>query len=166
MPGAVRRAALVAALLTACGSEATPGSECGPSTARIVAVTDGDTVTTSDGEKIRYLLVDTNEITAGKNDCYGQEARQYNANLVMDQTVTLTYDEECRDRFGRLLAYVTVGGREVNQLLVERGYACVLYIPPNGAERRDELTAVESLARSERRGMWGACPEGEIACDE
>ena len=162
----LRMAPLLGVLTAACSGETPPGSACGPATARIVAVTDGDTVTTSDGERIRYLLVDSNEITGGRNDCYGQEARSYNQSLVLDRTVDLTYDEECRDRFGRLLAYVTVDGREVNELLVERGYACVLYIPPNGAERREALEAVEAQARAASRGMWGACAEGEIACAE
>lgn len=163
----VSRAAVLAALCaSACGGEEPPGSACGPSSARIVVVTDGDTVTTSEGERIRYLLVDSNEITGGRNDCYGQEARLYNESLVLDRTVSLAYDQECRDRFGRLLAYVSVDGREVNRLLVERGYACVLYIPPNGADRRAELEALEDQARAERRGMWGACHEGEIACAE
>jgi micrococcal nuclease len=141
-------------------------SACGPTTARVVAVTDGDTVTLDNGEKVRYLLVHTNEITNGKNDCFGQEARQLNESLVLDQTVTLRYEEACRDRFGRLLAYVTIGGREVNRLLVERGYACVLYIPPNGTERRAELEALEDVARDEGRGMWGFCAPGDIACDD
>jgi micrococcal nuclease len=156
--------AVVLLLLAGCSSE--NGSECGPTSARIVAVTDGDTVTLDNGERLRYLLVDTNEITGGSNDCYGQEARQYNESLVLDMRVTLTYGSECRDRFGRLLAYVTVGGREVNTLLVERGYACVLYVPPNGSDRRDAFEALEDVARAERRGMWGFCAAGDIACDD
>jgi micrococcal nuclease len=156
--------AAAACALSACSPEP-DGSECGPATARVVAVTDGDTVTLDNGDRVRYLLVDTNEITGGRDDCFGQEARQLNVELVLDQRVTLRYDQQCRDRFGRLLAYVSVGGREVNRLLVERGYACVLYIPPNGADRRDELLALEHQARTERRGMWGACAPEDIACD-
>jgi micrococcal nuclease len=157
----------LAATLLAAGCASDPaGSECGPTSARVIAVTDGDTVTLDNGERLRYLLVDTNEITGGSNDCFGQEARQYNESLVLDETVSLAYGEACRDRFGRLLAYVSVGGREVNTLLVERGYACVLYIPPNGADRRDEMEALEDAARAERRGMWGFCAEGDIACDD
>jgi micrococcal nuclease len=155
-------------LLLACGAEttATPDEGCGPASARIVAVTDGDTVISSEGEKIRYLLVDTNEITGGRNDCFGQEARRYNEALVLEKTVELAYGEACRDRFGRLLAYVSVEGREINELLIERGYGCVLYIPPNGGDRREALEALEARARAEHRGMWGACPMEEIACAE
>ena len=58
---------------------------------------------------------------------------------------------------GRLLAYVSVGGVEVNSLLVERGYACVLHIPPNGADRVVEFETLEAEAKAAGRGMWGSC---------
>jgi micrococcal nuclease len=160
----VREGLAVVLLTVACSSE--PGSACGPTRAKVVAVTDGDTVTLADGEKIRYLLVDTNEITGGHNDCYGQEARILNEQLVLDKTIDLTYDDECRDRFGRLLAWVSVGGQSVNRIMVERGYACVLYIAPNGADERAEYEALEDAARAEHRGMWGACAPEDIACDQ
>jgi micrococcal nuclease len=157
------RLATVLLAAAACSPEP-PASSCGPARARVAAVIDGDTVALDDGERLRYLLVDTNEITGGRNDCWGQEARALNVQLVEGKTVELAYDQECRDRFGRLLAYVSVGGQEVNRILVERGYACVLYIPPNGADRREELEALEATARAEGRGMWAACEE--IACDD
>ena len=111
------------------------GSACGPTEATVAHVVDGDTVELQTGERVRYLLVDTPEITNGKNDCFGAEARDFNRNLVEGKTITLRYDVECEDRYGRLLAYVEVDGRDVNRLLVDRGYACVLHIPPNGEER-------------------------------
>jgi micrococcal nuclease len=78
---------------------------------------------------------------------------------VAGRRVQLAYDVECEDRYGRLLAYVTVDGREVNTLLVERGFACVLHIPPNGNDRADEFQALQSAARSVGRGLWGYCSE-------
>jgi len=42
-------------------------------------------------------------------------------------------------------------------LLVERGYACVLHIPPDGDDRAAEFTALEAAARAAHRGLWGAC---------
>jgi micrococcal nuclease len=123
----------------------------------VVEVVDGDTVHLASGEKIRYLMVDTPEITKGKNDCYGQEAADFNRQMVLDQKVTLTYDKECTDKYGRLLAYVSFNGREVNSLLVERGYGCVLQIPPNGEDRADEFKALQSEAKAAGKGVWGNC---------
>lgn len=133
------------------------GETCGPSRARVERAIDGDTVALQRGERIRYLLVDTPEIKGEIPECYGREARAFNAWLVEGQLVQLDYDEQCRDRFGRLLAYVSVGGRELNRLLVERGFACVLWIPPNGGGRASEFLKLEEHARTSRRGLWGEC---------
>ncbi len=149
----LRLAALgaLAALACACGSP------CGAASGVVEEVVDGDTIVLESGEKIRYLLVDTPEITNGKNDCYGTQARDFNRSLVLGKTVSLRFDQECGDRFGRKLAYVTVDGQEVNRALVEQGYACVLAIPPNGVDRETEFRDLASVARTERRGLWGAC---------
>ncbi|MBI4512403.1 MAG: thermonuclease family protein [Deltaproteobacteria bacterium] len=136
---------------------------CGPGRARVAQVIDGDTIELAGGTRVRYLLADAPESTGGKRDCYGPEAARFNADLVDGREVDLKYDEQCEDRYGRLLAYVSVAGREVNQLLVERGFACALYIPPNGRDRKDQLELLESQARSEGRGMWSACEV--ISCD-
>lgn len=144
-----RALGLVGALATACGG--------GPDHATVVNVVDGDTVDLDTGVRIRYLLVDTPESTNGATDCFGQNAKQFNSDLVLDKEVELVYDVEREDRFGRTLAYVSVGDQEVNTLLVERGYACVLYIPPNGTDRRAEFDALEATAKAEGRGMWGQC---------
>ncbi len=139
--------------LCACGSE----SACGPSVGVVSRVVDGDTVVLQSGERVRYLLVDTPESTGGKHECFGAEARELNRSLVEGRIVRLHYGEACTDRYGRLLAYVTVDEREVNARLVEDGYACALYVPPTGESRRSEFKALESAARRAGRGMWGAC---------
>jgi micrococcal nuclease len=155
------RWAVVVALAACTGS---PADRCGPTQATVKSVIDGDTIVLDDDEHVRYILVDTNEITNGHNDCYGQEAKDYNASLVEGKVVDLAYDTECTDRFGRLLAYVSIQGREVNRLLVERGYGCVLYIPPDGMAKHDDYQMAEDEARAAMRGMWGACQI--VACDQ
>ena len=156
---ALRSACAVAAFIAApaCARAGDDGP-CGPATGRVAQVTDGDTVRLESGEKIRYLLVDTPENTS-ETECFGPEASRFNADLVEGKDVELAYDEECTDDYDRLLAYVTVQDREVNSLLVERGFACALYIPPNGADRRQEFESLEDQARVDSRGLWGACPE-------
>lgn len=164
--GALAAAGLALSFSSAClapgsggetGTDATGASNCGPSTAVVDYVVDGDTVELEGGERVRYLLIDTPESTNGSNDCYGEESAIFNRDLVEGVEVSLTYDTECRDQYGRLLAYVEVGGVEVNSRLVERGFACVLHIPPNGDERVLEFMNLLAIAQSESRGMWGAC---------
>lgn len=158
----IRPAALVIAglglgLAAGCSSD-DGGSACGPTSGLVTNVVDGDTIDLDTGDRIRYLLVDTPESVNGATDCYGQEAKQFNKDLVLGRQVTLRYDEAgCTDRFGRLLAYVSVGDQEINSLLVERGYACVLYIPPDGTDRHAEFENLEAAAKAAGRGMWSAC---------
>ncbi|HEX7840859.1 MAG TPA: thermonuclease family protein [Kofleriaceae bacterium] len=143
----------VAASLFACGS----GPDCGPREATVDRVIDGDTIVLGSGVKIRYLLVNAPETTDGHDDCFGANAARFNSDLVLGKTVRLGYDVACQDMFGRTLAYVTVDGQDVNRLLVERGYACVLHIPPDGDGRAAEFEAVQADARTAHRGLWGAC---------
>lgn len=165
----LRRPGVVALALGLGAAAATwPGcasdeGRCGPAHATVARVIDGDTVELDDGRRVRYLLVDTPESTGGKHDCYGSEAADFNRSLVEGKAIGLEYDEVCEDDYGRLLAYVTVAGREVNALLVERGFACVLQIPPNGEARVDEFESLEAAAQQGQTGLWGAC--AEVTCD-
>jgi len=145
---------LAIAGLPACGDG---GAACGPREAVVERVIDGDTIALAGDVKIRYLLVNAPETTNGHADCYGANAAQFNTDLVLGKPVQLDYDARCQDAFGRTLAYVTVDGQDVNRLLIERGYACVLHIAPDGDARADEFKTLEAAARAAQRGLWGAC---------
>ena len=150
------RLALALPVLAACSTD--PGDpSCGPRRAVVERVIDGDTIVLPGDLRVRYLLVDAPEATGGEAACYGAAAAQFNADLVLGKAIELRYDVRCQDRFDRTLAYVTVDGQDVNRVLVERGYACVLHIPPDGDARAGELEAVQAAARAAGRGLWGAC---------
>lgn len=135
---------------------------CGPLTGVVDYVVDGDTVELATGERVRYILVDTTELT--DNECWSGEGKAFNSTLTLGQTVSLEYDQECTDKYGRLLAYVSVGDVEVNRALLENGHACLLYIPPNGNSKVADYQTLETQARNDGLGMWGACPE-PIPCE-
>jgi micrococcal nuclease len=157
--GRISRRTLAVVAIAAFTTHCDTPSSCGPATGRVERVVDGDTILLGDGERVRYLLVDTPEASDQRTECFGEEAAKFNRDLVEGRAVTLAYDLECRDRHQRLLAYVAVDGLEVNAALVERGYACVLHIPPNGSDRVSELESLERTARREGRGLWGACAD-------
>ena len=157
----MKTAVVLFALGALCQVGCTGTNRCGPTSGVVANVVDGDTIDLDSGERIRYLMVDTPELSS--DDCYADEALQLNSQLVLGQEVDLFYDVECEDRFGRLLAYVYVGDNEINSVMVERGYACQLHIPPNGEDRRDEFIGLETQARNDERGMWGQCEV--VACD-
>jgi micrococcal nuclease len=153
------RAKLIFLLLAACGSSA----PCGPDSATVERVIDGDTIVLTNGTRIRYLLINAPETTLGHHDCYGEEATDLNRALVDRRTVSLTYDVRCLDKYGRTLAFITSGGTDVNRVLVDRGMACEEFIPPDGEARQDEFHDAEAVAKANRIGMWGACPT--VTCE-
>ncbi len=130
---------------------------CGAETGVVERVIDGDTIVLTSGTKIRYLLIDAPETTDGHHGCYGDNATRFNSDLVLGKTIELAYDAQCDDVYGRTLAYVSVDGRDVNALMVQRGYACVLHIPPDGDARAAEFSGYQDEARAAGRGLWGAC---------
>ncbi len=149
---------LLVHLLSCGGDSGGASSPCGPTHALVPRVVDGDTIEIEGGDRVRYLLVDAPEVA--DDACYAREAADFNASQVGGREVTLTYDEAaCRDRYGRLLAYVSVDGREVNRLLIEQGYACVYVLPPAGESREAEFRAWQDQAIQARRGLWGVCRE-------
>jgi micrococcal nuclease len=88
--------------------------------------------------------------------CFGPEASAYAKARLGGRSVRLEFDVERHDRYGRLLAYVIVGGVRYEDELLRRGLARLLVIAPNGAHARAML-AEELAARRARRGLWGAC---------
>ena len=157
-------AAAVAVVLLAGGGALRFGDDAAPEarTAQVIRVVDGDTILVLlDGvrERVRYIGIDTPESVAEQPlECYGHRAAEENERLVGGRTVTLTTDEEPRDRFGRLLAYVRREPDDlfVNEVLVRRGFATTLEIRPNvryAGTFRDE----ERRARAAGRGLWAAC---------
>lgn len=148
--------ALASGILASCAAP-----PCGEERAVVSAVVDGDTIELEDGRKVRYLSVDSPEITKGRDDCWGREAADYNAALVGGREVTLRFDAGaaenpalCTDKYGRLLAYVSVGGVEVNSRLVAEGYACAYDFPPAGQSRAAEFADLELAARNTRQKLW------------
>ncbi len=147
-------AALLALLVAGC--EGAEPSRCGPSEGTVAKVVDGDTIDLESGERVRYLMIDAPESTV-ETECWGPEAKQANADLVEGQRVSLSYDVECEDDYGRLLAYVELSGKQINQVMVERGHACVLHIPPNGDDVVDEYEDLEYAAQMLGKGLWASC---------
>lgn len=165
-------------LLAGCGDDTvTPESSCTPTGGLVTRILDGDTVELETGKKVRYLLVDTPEVSkcnandteacwqsaAGKHECFANEARELNRRLVQYQEIEIHYDlNQCTDLYERVLGYVYVDGRMVNRILVERGYARVMIMKPESHpedyEYQAELLRLEETAQEEKRGLWGVCP--------
>lgn len=175
--GPLLAALLLALVLSRCGQPAGGGGSAEEATppgqsvsAQVTDVVDGDTIEVAlpegSREDVRYIGIDTPETVKPDTpvQCGGPKAHRVNERLVGGRTVSLRFDAERRDVYGRLLAYVYVpgarrGGRPlfVNAELARRGLARALTIPPNDSHA--ELFA-RLVARAARHGsgLWGACP--------
>ena len=119
-------------------------------------IVDGDTVVLANGERVRYIGVDTPELHHPRKPVqyYAREAAEFNRRLVERQPVRLEFDVERRDRYGRTLAYLFLqDGTFVNAELVRQGYAQLLTIPPN-VKYVDLFTKLQKEAREAGRGLW------------
>ncbi len=117
----------------------------------VKTVIDGDTIVVQGGKKVRYIGVDTPEF----GEPLYEEARSRNISLVGGRYVELRIcEEEPRDRYGRVLAWVYVDGQLVDEILLEEGLARVFTKSPCVGEKLDELKAYERKARLEGIGIW------------
>lgn len=138
--------------------------EAGPAsaTALVTRVVDGDTLEARiDGEveDVRLIGVDTPEtVKPGEPvQCFGPRASRYTHRELEGRRVRLVFGVERRDVYGRLLAYLYLGDRFFNPILVRRGLARTLTIPPND-RFAPRLRRLELAAARAGRGLWGACP--------
>lgn len=138
--------------------------------AKVLRVIDGDTVELANGDRVRYIGMDTPEVVDPRKpvQCFGAEAARRNKELVEGKSVRLEKDlSEC-DKYGRLLRYVYIedglpaeasakAGTFVNLELVKEGYAAASTFPPD-VKYMAEFAAAEKEARRTKRGLWGSCP--------
>ena len=127
--------------------------------ALVARVIDGDTVELENGDRVRYLGIDTPETVHPNKpvECYGPEAYERNKGLVEGKRVRLLKDSSDRDAYDRLLRYVFVDGILVNGDLVWGGYAYARSYGDN-AMFYQTLVQLERSAREGERGLWAACP--------
>jgi micrococcal nuclease len=75
---------------------------------------------------------------------------------VAGREVRLVLDDEERDRYGRMLAYVYSGDVFVNARLLREGYAEPIVVRPND-RYADRFATLARDARLQRRGLWASC---------
>ena len=82
---------------------------------------DGDTCTTTDGEKIRLACIDTPELKGKRADPIpAEKARDFLNNLLINEEVSIR--RITKDRYGRTVAELYSGNINIQKLLVDRGY--------------------------------------------
>ena len=92
----------------------------------ITSCYDGDTCTSSTGEKIRLACIDTPELRGKRAEPVpAKEARDYLRELVVGRKVTIR--RITTDRYGRTVAELFVDRSNVQQQLVASGHASIYW---------------------------------------
>jgi len=116
-------------------------------TCRCVGVSDGDTITVLNGRtqvRIRLEGVDAPE----SHQDFGQKAKQLTSSLTFGKTVTI--NAVTTDRYGRTVARVIAGGKDVSLELVRAGLAWHY----RKYSSDPVLAEAEQEARAAKKGLW------------
>jgi endonuclease YncB( thermonuclease family) len=125
---------------------------------KVVRVADGDTITIlQHGEKVRVRLVgiDAPETSKSKRkpgQPYSQKSKKHLADLVLNKRVSVkSYG---KDRYGRILGEVFLGGTLVNLEMVKVGLAEVYRGRPAKGLDAGNYWKAEEAARKRRLNIW------------
>ena len=116
---------------------------------KVVAVSDGDTITVLDemdkgNFKIRLDKIDAPE----KKQPFGSKAKQFLSSLIFGKQVTVRF--KAVDRYGRIVGVVYCDEVEINLLMVQNGYAWHY----SHYDKTPAYINAEKLARANKKGLW------------
>ncbi len=127
----------------------------------VIRAIDGDTLLLSlygTETTVRLIGVDAPESVhpdAEKNTPEGEYASQWMKAFITGKKVSLEYDQELTDQYGRTLAYVYVDGHLLEDYLLTVGMARTLTMEPN-TRYRHHFELLEKEARNGGAGFWGS----------
>jgi endonuclease YncB( thermonuclease family) len=122
-------------------------AHCDEFTAKVIAVLDGDTVLikrTSGLVKIRLAEIDAPE----KTQTFGETSKESLSRMVLGKQARVA--SQVIDQYGRLVAYLSVDGLDVNAEQIRRGMAWE-YSNYHGNQA---LIALQNEAKQTQRGLW------------
>ena len=124
-------------------------------------MSDGDSLRTTAGKKVRLLQIDAPEL---HGDCFGKAALSALRQLTPKGTpVTLVRDPglDQTDRYGRLLRYVIVHGTNVNVALVRGGTASPYFFRNERGRYAGAAPCRRGEGPSREARLLGRLPQGE-----
>lgn len=156
------RKLLAAIVLVSLPSSVTIAPSLAQTRVNVVKVYDGDTVTLSDGSRVRLIQIDAPEVSEG--ECYAKQSRRVLVNLLKNGSVTFETDPglDQFDRYGRRLGYLYVGELNVNTQLVEVGAATPYFYKGQRGSFAEDLLNRATRARDRGVGLWRQCPGTQL----
>lgn len=132
-------------------------------TRAVARVLDGETLSLDDGRRLRLmgaLAPRAGDVGAAAGSWPPENAtRAALVALVEGRSVTLWHDARQGDRYGQVLAHVTIGGTWLQGTLVSRGLARA-YGRPDGDACSEALAEIERRAREDGLGLWSNAAYG------
>ena len=137
-----------------------PSSELVSGAVTLVSIGDGDTVrvTSRRGEKvtIRLACIDAPETSQGAS---GKWSTQTLKGLIQGKSISLK--PQVKDRYGRTVAEIYVGNRNINLQMVQVGAAYAYRQYLKQCDREKYLSA-ESTAAKKGLGVWGPYKPAQV----
>lgn len=123
-------------------------------TGNVVGVADGDTITVLDTDKVQHKVRLTGIDAPEKKQPFGNRSKQSLSDMVFNKTVVVGTVK--RDRYGRELGKVLVGGRDVNLEQVRTGMAWhyKAYKRTQPVTDRQAYADAENAAKAAKHGLW------------
>jgi len=125
---------------------------------KVTRVYDGDTVKAEGHDieiNVRLVGIDAPEASSGKREPgqpFSQQATKHLAGLVLNKVVDVKgYGT---DRYGRILAMVSLAGKNINLEMVKAGFAEVYRGKPPYGFDPEPYRQAEEQAQQAGRGMW------------
>lgn len=124
---------------------------------RVERAVDGDTLALTDRRRVRLIGFNAPEkANKGRSaEPLASAAQTALSRLVAGKTIYLQKGQEERDRYGRLLAHAfrTAKGDSIEERMLREGWGFQVVVAPNKSHA-ECFAKAESVARSERRGVW------------
>lgn len=114
----------------------------------VIGISDGDTITILQPDKtklkIRLAEIDCPE----KRQPFGTKAKEALGDKIFGKNVHVEWSK--KDRYGRAIGDVYLGGRYINKEMVEEGWAWHY----TKYSHSKEMAKAEKYARSNKLGLW------------
>ncbi|HKK91342.1 MAG TPA: thermonuclease family protein [Desulfobacteraceae bacterium] len=135
-------------------------ASCSASPFLVTRVVDGDTIDirmNGKDERVRFLCVNTPESVHpdnSRNGPMGRTASRYTKSRLAGKRVEIEFEGRKRGRYGRLLAYVILDGRNFNVELVRRGVSPYYTKYGESLAYDREFKNAQALARKHGLHIW------------
>ncbi|MCC7421744.1 MAG: thermonuclease family protein [Planctomycetaceae bacterium] len=117
-------------------------------TGRVVGVTDDDTITVLDADKVQHKIRHEGIDAPESKQAFGTKAKQALSDRVFGKDVRVEWKE--RDRYKRIPGHVYAGEDHVNLSMVRDGFAWHF----KRYNKDQKLADAEVEAREAGRGLW------------